>query len=379
MVMATTMSWDRARLSRLAHQHLLRRRPANQLLATVGDICGLHAQVMSSAEQSAAARADGVGRETVRDALWRDRSLVKTWAMRGTLHLLPAADVPLFAAALSLRRYDLDRAWLKFHRLTAAQLGAVVDAAAEALDGRQLTRDELGREIVRITGDGRLAPVLASGWGSLLKPVAFQGQLCFGPSDGNRVTFVRPDQWIGGFERPDPHAALQELLRRFLRAYGPATVEEFGRWWGAKPKLAREALRRADGLVEVDLGAERAWGVPDAVGRRIARPRRPVVRLLPGFDPYVVAARWRGERLLAPPLVDLVYRAAGWISPVLLVDGDLAGVWEPGRARRGVVVTVSPFAPLGPAVVEGVEEEAARLAAHLGASVSLELGSPAQR
>jgi hypothetical protein len=238
IVMASTMSWERARLSRLAGQHLLARRPAADLLATVSDICGLHAQVMSSAAQSAAVRVDGVTPDTVRDALWRDRSLVKTWAMRGTLHLLPAAELATFAAALSLRRYDLDKAWLKFHGLTAAQLGAVIDAVAQALDGRQLGREELGREVVRITGDGRLAPVLASGWGSLLKPVAFQGRLCFGPSEGNRVTFVRPDQWIGGLEQPEPRAALQQILRRFLLAYGPATVDELARWWGAKPKLS---------------------------------------------------------------------------------------------------------------------------------------------
>ena len=185
-------------------QHLRTPFPAASLHRVVADICGLHAQVMSSAELAAAVRLESLRAGTVATALWSDRSLVKAWAMRGTLHLLTTEDYPLYAAALSNRRFDLDAPWLKYHGLVASDVPALVDAVSAALDGRQLTRAELGGEVVRRLGDSKWETLLASGWGALLKPVAFQGRLCFGPSEGNRVTFVRPDQWLGPFERLDP-------------------------------------------------------------------------------------------------------------------------------------------------------------------------------
>ncbi len=251
----------------------------------VADICGLHAQVMSSAELAAAVRVDGLRPGTVAGALWSDRSLVKSWAMRGTLHLLTTEDYPLYAAALSNRRFDLDGPWLKYHGLLAADVPALVDAVADALDGRQLTREELGREVVRLLGDSKWEALLASGWGAVLKPVAFQGRLCFGPSEGNRVTFVRPDQWLGPFERLDPVESLAEVARRFLTAYGPARVEEFARWWGVQPKAVRPVPEhrprlRAGGGRGREAGVDRAGRDGRAHRRRAGRAPAPAVRPL---------------------------------------------------------------------------------------------------
>ena len=202
------LTWEEICRRRLRAQHLRTRLPAAAFQRMVTDICGLHAQVMSSAELAAHVRVDGLRPGAVAAALWSDRALVKTWAMRGTLHLLTTEDYPLYAAALSNRRFDLDRPWLKYHGLLASDVPALVDAVADALDGRQLTREELGGEVVRLLGDTKWEALLASGWGAVLKPAAFQGRLCFGPSDGNRVSFVRPDQWLGSFKGLDPVESL---------------------------------------------------------------------------------------------------------------------------------------------------------------------------
>ena len=151
--MSAPLTWEEIRRRRLRAQHLRRPLPAVSFLRMVADICGLHAQVMSSAELAAAVRLKGLARGTVAPALWSERTLVKTWAMRGTLHLLTAEDYPLYVAALSNRRFDLDGPWLKYHGLVADDVSALVDAVAEALDGRQLTREELGQEVVRLLGD----------------------------------------------------------------------------------------------------------------------------------------------------------------------------------------------------------------------------------
>ncbi len=362
-----SLSWEEVCRRRLAAQHLQAPLPAASFDRMVAGICGLHAQVMSAAELAAAVRLEGLARGTIARALWEQRSLVKLWAQRGTLHLHLAEELPLYVAALSNRRFDLDAPWLKYHGPEAGDVGALVDAVGKALDGRQLTREELGREVVRLLGDAKFEALLASGWGAVLKPVAFQGRLCFGPSDGNRVTFVRPDQWIGPFEVADPVESVREIARRYLAAYGPATVDEFAGWWGVKPKAVRPLFAPGDGFVQVEVEGRKAWAAdgtqsPDGWDG-------PVVRLLPLFDPYVVAVRRAGVRPLDGPEKDLVYRKAGWISPVLLVDGELAGTWEHTAERDGLRVDIRPFRPLSPDVAERAAAEAQRLAEHLEATL----------
>ena len=365
-----SLAWEDVCRRRLAAQHLAAPLPVGRFGRMVRDICGLHAQVMSAAGLAAAVRIDSLPRDAVARALWDERTLVKVWAMRGTLHLLPAAEFGLYVAALSNRRHEDDGAWLRYHGLDAKELPALVDAVAAALDGCQLTREELGREVVRRLGDSKYAALLASGWGAVLKPVAFRGLLCFGPSDGNRVTFVRPDQWIGAFDVPARVAALREVARRYLAAYGPATVEEFAGWWGLRAKAVREVFSPGDGFTQVDVEGRKAWTAGPSPRSSGAVPS-PVVRLLPLFDPYTVAVRREGRRPLDGPEKDLVYRTAGWISPVLLVDGELRGVWEHGETKDGVAVTIRPFQPLDEAVAEGAVAQAQRLADHLGAPLSV--------
>jgi hypothetical protein len=367
------LSWKEICRRRLTAQHLRTPVPADSFHRMVTDICGLHAQVASSAELAAAVRVDGLTPAAVASARWSERSLVKTWAMRGTLHALTRKDYPLYVAALSNRRFDLDGPWLKYLGLMAADVPALIDAVSDALDGRQLTREELGREVVRLLGDGKWEALLASGWGAVLKPVAFHGRLCFGPSDGGRVTFVRPDQWLGPFERLDPVESLAEVARRFLNAYGPARVEELARWWGVQPKAVRPVLNSEHGFVPVEVdGGRPAWSVP---GTPVAPTGdAPVVRLLPLFDPYTVAVRRDGERPLPAPEKDLVYRKAGWISPILLVDGEIAGVWGHKEEKGRLRVEISPFAALPSAVRDLVAVEAERLAAYLGVPADLTVG-----
>jgi hypothetical protein len=164
--------------------------------------------------------------------------------------------------------------------------------------------------------------------------------------------------------------------RRFLTAYGPARVEELARWWGVQPKAVRGVLRSEHGFREVVVDGRKAWTVwDDGDG---GADDGPVVRLLPLFDPYTVAVRRNGERPLSGPEKDLVYRKAGWISPVLMVDGDLAGVWEHAETKAGLTVDIRPFAPLDRAVTELAAGEAERLGVHLGIPVAVRFGREEQ-
>src|SRR5581483_5284122 len=178
--------------------HLDRRAPHGSLLTVASRLCGLHAQVLSSAELTAWARVAGLERGAVSRALWQDRTLVKTWAMRGTLHLLPASELPMWHAALATSpRYLRPQAWQNYFGITMEELDQVTAAVAVALEGRVLTREALVQEIARITRSKTFAKKVAeSSWGTILKPAAFAGHLCFGPGVGQRVQFTRPDTWL---------------------------------------------------------------------------------------------------------------------------------------------------------------------------------------
>lgn len=206
----------------------------------VSEVGGVQAQVMSAAELQIAVRAE-CNVADVRQALWQDRSLVKTWLMRGTLHLVAAADLPVYTAAMTrLWKSQMRPSWLEFMETSEAEFWRIVDDIGLALDGTPMTREEL----IERVGKGksqRIRELLKSGWGGMLKPAARAGCLCFGPNRGQSVTFVRPEAWMGSWRHVDPEVALRDIVTRYLRAYGPATKTDFARWWGAWPGVASAA------------------------------------------------------------------------------------------------------------------------------------------
>ena len=325
---------------------------------------------MSSAELTLWARIEDLERGLVQRALWEDRSLFKTWAMRGTLHLLPSTEAGMWLAALGTYDHYLKPAWLKAFDMTRDELDVLIDAVGRALEGRELTRKELAEEVVRLTGTARLEHKLVESWGAFLKPPSFRGLLCFAPSVGQNVRFTRPDSWLGGIEPADPKESLSEVARRFIGAYGPVTREDLARWWGTGPAPARrliEGLGEVVAPVEVDgvAGWMLAAHVVDA--RDYAPPK--VVRLLPAFDQYVVGAPRKDLAPLRAHLRERVYRKAGWISQVLLVDGRIDGVWRHKVKGKRLLVDVEPFEKRPGWVRRQAAEEAERLGAFLGAAV----------
>ena len=303
---------------------------------------------MSSAELAIGVRTTGVTSRHVRAALWRRRTLVKAWTMRGTLHLVPARDYPVYAAAAATRRHYLAKAWLKAFAITEKELRTIIDAVPKALDGACLTREELATELASVLRNKRLEARLRSGWGEFLKPAAFNGRLVFGPNKGRNVTFVRPDQWIDRWDELDPGEAMQEVARRYLRAYGPATREEFARWWGTQPPEAGRVLSSlGDEAVQVDREGDKAWMRAADVDDLLAHEAdEGSVHLLPGFDQYTLTAPRNLDAVVPSKHKAAVYRTAGWVSPVILVGGRVAGTWEWTRTGNEVDVEVTPFRAL---------------------------------
>jgi hypothetical protein len=350
------------------------------LVEVVREVGGIHAQMMPAAEISIGVRVTGVTREDIRAELWQRRSLVKTYGLRGTVHLFPADEAPLWAAALRSHPGAGEARRLAQRGLDAARLAAIVAAIGEALDGRRLTREQLGSEVTRRTGSWAMDPVSPAfgghspRWQNALGPAAYAGLLCFGPDQGNKVTFVRPDQWLGGWEEVDGAVALRKVFQRYLSAYGPATSRDFAQWFGMQPSVAATLQRQlVDELDEVEIGGQRAWALageseeawPEVDGE---------ARLLPHFDCYAIGCHPR-ERLVPSEWRPraLAHGSIGHL-PLVVIGGVAAGVWSQKRRGQRVEIRVETSHGLNARQRQDLETAATRIGEIMQAKAMLTLG-----
>ena len=298
----------------------------------VGRLCGVQAQVASSAELAVRVRRQSSTRGEVARAL-RDGRLIKTWAMRGTLHLLKPDEAGAFLSLMAFGRTWERAAWQRYFGLTPKQIQGLRGAARVALADGPLTREELVTAIVAQRGFRHAGESLRSSWGTVLKPLAWQGDLCHGPSQGTRVTFMLPESasssWSG---LPDPEDAAPVAIRAYLGAYGPGTMDAFGNWL-AGGYFGKRQLRAWFGelepqLAEVDVEGERAFVLAEDLDELLSTAPTPTVRLLPGFDQYVLGPGTGDGHVVPAARRAAVSRQAGWISPVVVAGGAVSGTWE---------------------------------------------------
>lgn len=368
-----SLSWDQVNAWRARQHQLHTYAEKGDMLEVVSRIGGVHAQLMSAAEMALAARVADLSPQDVQDALWSQRTLVKSWLMRGALHLINVRDFPLYVGALSTLQHFRRGSWLKYHQVTSDELEAIIAGVRDVLNETPMTREQLARALAEYTGEPELEELLQSGWGALLKPAAFQGYLCYGPSDGQNVTFLNPAEWIGDWEPVDPEQAKQEIARRYLRAYGPAAVTDFSRWLGLPESKVKQTLRAlGDEVEQVEVEGWQAWALSADLDEMAATEAVRGVRLLSYFDPYVVSIYRHSDELLSKEQKNLIYRPQGWIYPVVLVDGKMAGVWQYHQQGSKMNITLEMFAPPAQRIREGIAAEAARLGILADTDVTIE-------
>jgi hypothetical protein len=301
-----------------------------------------------------------------------ERSVVRTWAMRGTLHLLATEDLDWLLPLLG-------PVSIAASRRRSAELGLDEDTYArgvrtirDALASRgPLTRPELVKFL-----DGRGVRTEGQAKAYLVYRAALEGVTCFGPDHGVQPTYVLLDDWLKRKRGVSlaPESACPELARRYLAAYGPAGPEDFAAWSGLPVSEARAAWGRlASTLMEVELDQHPAWMLKSSASWLDDLPASAqVVHLLPAFDAYLLGYQ-RRDLAVSPQYVKRVNAGGGMVHPVLLLNGLALGTWKSIRQRTGLDCVIEPFQPLASETLPGLEAEISDLARFLEKTVVMRL------
>lgn len=357
------ITWPQVAAFRLGRHHLAERDEAD-VAGIARDVCGVQAQVGSAAEMALCTRSDGLARAAIHAALWKRRALVKTSCMRSTLHLLATADLPIYIAALRRSRlHHMHRVMKKYGGVTEELARRVTEAAVEVLRDGPLSRGEVTKRVLaQGIARGKARKWFEMAWWGVTRQAIVEGLICYRPDPGQQVTFILVDQWLPKQKRVAEDEAKQILLRRYLAAYGPATVRDFSKWSGVPVKEADSIWQSlGDELTDVLVEGKKASLLrTDCEALATAGLRRPVLRLLPNFDAYLLAHADKSW-LVETRHYSRVYRQAGWISPVVLLNGRVVGTWSSTQNSKGLLVTVELFGRAARTTHALIEEEAQHL------------------
>lgn len=378
---------------RLASHNLARRLPPGSLLAAAA-ACGLQNSPPGSAALALNARVRDLSPEEIDRALATEKTLLQMRSLRGAPYVFPTRDAGVFTLGLlpedeeSLRFFilgsgpALDRVGISGTEVVERTGVALL----QALDGRMVTFRQLSGELAELVARALSSQQLAA-WRSpggyapdqslgealvhfALYVVALRGLFCFASRQGGEASFVRTDQWLGApLPANTPEAARAELVRRYLRCYGPTTAGHFGKWAGIAPAAAKRAWRLVESeLVEVNFAGRRTWLRQADLQDLESPPTRTGVRLLPPHDPYLQQVD-RGTLLPDKALQRRVWRHVG--NPgVVLVNGQLAALWRPRKKGKRLIVAIEPVAELAARSRAAIAAEATRLAPFRGCTAA---------
>jgi hypothetical protein len=302
-------------------------------------------------------------------------AILRTWPMRGTIHLVPAEDARWMLDLLAGRRIRQMATVYRKLGLTEEVLGRAAEiVAGELRGGRRIRRPDLLALLAGCGIDCSASPHGSRG-SHILGYLSMTGLVCIGPMDGAQQTFVLLGEWAPHPRMPEDAAA--ELAARYFTSHGPATVRDFGWWSGLPLGQVRPAIERAGpALAATELGGEVYWhgnGQPGPV-RGDAGPATGGALLLPAFDEYTVAYKDR-DALLAEghqlPPGDL-------LNPVMVLDGKVVGLCKRVITRDGVQLTLAPFGRLAKGDRDRFAVAAGRYAAFLGLPAEIAAATPAQ-
>lgn len=376
---------DQALAFRLDSHNLATRLPPGSLLPAAG-ACGIQNTPPGSAALALHARVSELTPTDINRALEVDKTLLQVWSLRASPYIFPTDDAVVFTLGLlpedeeSLRFFILgaDRALHQVGISATEVVERTAEALPQVLDGRELTKDELGVELAKQVAQYLTSQQLANwhlpSWYApdqrlgesivrfAVSIIALQGLLCFAPRRGNAATFIRTDQWLGApLPKVNREHARAELVRRYLHCYGPSTSEHFAEWAGIAAAQAAQAWKLVEHeLTEVDFEGQKTWLHEDDLPRFISPSTPEGIRFLPPHEPYL---QLRDRTTLIPDkaLQRHLWRSSG--NPgVVLVDGRFAGIWRSQKKGKRLRVAIEMFTFVSRSIRSQIEAEAATLA-----------------
>lgn len=345
---------------RLVNQQIVDR-PFSQAEETVAWLGAMQGQDYSGTLWAIGLRMREATEQTIEQALV-DRRIVRTWPMRGTLHVVAAQDVRWLLHLLTPRMIAQTAG-----RYRQLELDEATFAASQALfvhvlqGGKQVTREEIYEPLEQ----ANIATTGQRGY-HLLVRAAQEGVICFGAPRGNQQTFTLLDEWVAPTKPLTREEALAELAQRYFTSHGPATLPDLMRWAGittAEAKIGLAAVEKA--LIQETVEGVAYWMSPAMTDAPINSTD---LYLLPGFDEYILGY---GKR---DAVLDLAHAQAicpggnGVYASTLVVNGRVVGTWKRTVKKRSVQITPNLFRALTDVEQEAFMAAAERYATFLGLS-----------
>jgi hypothetical protein len=357
---------DRRRIARLrlAAQRLIGQ-PAATPAEAVRWMLAMQGQDYPGAKWAAALRSGAT--EAQVEAALDAGEIVRSWPMRGTLHLIAGEDLPWMLELTAVRMLNGAEQRRAIVGLTLDDLERAREASIRALPGRSaLTRTEL---LAAISASG--VPTDGQRGYHMLWFLSQTGTLVLGPTSGREQTFARLDAWVPNPRRLERDEALGELARRYFTSHGPASVDDLVRWTGLTVKDVRRGVEIAGGALATMVvdGKPLLLGAATADEMAAAAAHDAGVLLLPGFDEYVLGYKDRSPMLHPERFDDIVPGGNGMFKATIVVDGEIVGTWGKKAGAKGVAVEPQPFEPLAGDAAAGVHAAAERYGRYLGAPV----------
>jgi hypothetical protein len=340
----------RRRLTALRLSALGIARPVGEPADAVRSLLALQAQDWAGALWSLGLRTGATQDDVI--AAHERAEFVRSWPMRGTLHLIDPDDLGWMLDLTGARTMASVAGRHRQLELDADDFARAERLANRLLDGATATRAEL---LGAFEADG-LSTAGQRGAHLLVRLAQSQVTVMTG-----RDRWALLDEVAPARRRLDRDAALRELARRYLHAHGPATVQDLAWWAGLTLTDARAGADAArDDLEALELDGTTYWMRPGL------EPAAPAVRLLPGFDEYLLGYTDRSAPLAGAPLDTVVPGSNGMFLATIVVNGEIVGTWRRTQSAKGLVVEPAPFRELTAAQQDGVRRAGSRYARFLG-------------
>ena len=357
--MDLNFSQEQVSVFRLQRHNLLEKNKKN-IVKICSNVCGVQAQVLSAAYLSLSCRNQNITKTVINKALIKYRSLVRTSLMRQTLHIIPSNEYSLYINALKRSRLEAYKKRLSGFGITYKEIDKLNQKIVDLLSSEPGDKNELFK-IIKPHLNKNMSKWAESVW-SIFKPAIIEGLICYYPSNGNKSTFIRTDKWLPEQKEIPGEEAKRILLKKYLKAYGPATVKDFAFWAGMLMKEASEMWDTLkDEMREINVGDSVKYILKkDLSDLRNSVFEKTTINLLPNFDVYLLAHSDKSH-FIKKEFYKKVFRNAGWISSVILLNGEIIGTWSIENNSKENSFSFDIFEKTSAKLKEQIEEEAERI------------------